>query len=489
MANQLPELDTIFILFGASGDLSKKKIYPTLWQLKKDFLPEGSKFVGYARSKLTVDSIKEAVKPNCKLTGPEDEASFEDFFAVNSFVQGQYDTPDGYISLAEHLSSLSPRANYVFYLAVPPSVFAAVTQNIRNKCMSPNGFTRVVVEKPFGRDSDSSKELASHLAVHFTEQQIYRIDHYLGKEMSQNIIALRFGNRIFSPLWNSGNVAAVKITFKEPFGTKGRGGYFDNFGIIRDVMQNHMMQLLTLVAMEKPPSLDADDIRAEKVKVLKSIKPIRLEETVLGQYVGDKGKKGEASEGYLDDPTVPVGSTTPTFATSILHVNNERWDGVPFIVKCGKALDERKAEIRIQFKEASGDIFSDQCRRNELVMRVQPQEALYLKIMTKEPGMTSHLVETELDLTLPNRFLGNKFPEAYERLLLDVYCGNQHNFVRSDELEEAWRIFTPLLHEIESTKPKPVDYVFGSRGPIESDELERKMGLAYTGTYKYPNKL
>uniref|UniRef100_A0A8B9DT57 glucose-6-phosphate dehydrogenase (NADP(+)) n=1 Tax=Anser cygnoides TaxID=8845 RepID=A0A8B9DT57_ANSCY len=271
----------------------------------------------------------------------------------------------------------------------------------------------------------------------------------------------RFGNRIFGPIWNRDNVACVVLTFKEPFGTEGRGGYFDDFGIIRDVMQNHLLQMLCLVAMEKPASTNPDDVRDEKVKVLKCISPVQLEDVVLGQYVGNPDGPEDARKGYQDDPTVPPGSTTATFAAAILRVDNERWDGVPFVMRCGKALNERKAEVRLQFLEVPGDIFGRQCKRNELVVRVQPDEAVYTKLMTKKPGMFLSPEESELDLTYGSRYKDVKLPDAYERLILDVFCGNQMHFVRSDELREAWRIFTPLLHTIEERKEKPIPYLYG----------------------------
>ena len=213
--------------------------------------------------------------------------------------------------------------------------------------MSPTGWTRVIVEKPFGKDSASSADLSDHLKKLFSEEQLYRIDHYLGKEMVQNLISLRFGNMIFGPTWNRDSIASVTITFKEPFGTQGRGGYFDEFGIIRDVMQNHLLQILCLAAMEKPVTTSPDDIRDEKVKVLKAIPSLSLSSCVLGQYSGDPDSDDpDARLGYLEDPTVPEGSSCPTFAAAVLKINNERWDGVPFMLKCGKALDERKAEVR-----------------------------------------------------------------------------------------------------------------------------------------------
>ncbi|KAK2495119.1 hypothetical protein MC885_017564 [Smutsia gigantea] len=376
---------------------------------------------------------------------------------------------------------------------------------------SHRGWNRVIVEKPFGRDLQSSDRLSNHISSLFREDQIYRIDHYLGKEMVQNLMVLRFANRIFGPIWNRDNVACVIVTFKEPFGTEGRGGYFDEFGIIRDVMQNHLLQMLCLVAMEKPASTHSDDVRDEKVKVLKCISEVQADNVVLGQYVGNPNGEGEATRGYLDDPTVPHGSTTATFAAVVLYVENERWDGVPFILRCGKALNERKAEVRLQFHDVAGDIFQQQCKRNELVVRVQPDEAVYTKMMTKKPGMFLSPEESELDLTYGSRYkVGTipgggdcsatagsvadpcppqnvKLPDAYERLILDVFCGSQMHFVRSDELREAWRIFTPLLHRIEREKPQPIPYTYGSRGPVEADELMKRVGFQYEGTYKWVN--
>lgn len=358
--------------------------------------------------------------------------------------------------------------------------------NIFNKIMySFRGWSRIIVEKPFGKDSQSSKILSDHLASLFTEDQLYRIDHYLGKEMVQNLMTIRFGNQLFNPTWNRANIASILISFKEPFGTQGRGGYFDEFGIIRDIMQNHLLQILSLVCMEKPASVHPDDIRNEKVKVLKCIKPLMLDDVVLGQYIGNPEGTGDETLGYLDDKTVPQGSNTPTFALAVLQINNERWDGVPIILRCGKALNERKAEVRIQYHDVPGDIFGGKSKRNELVIRVQPGEALYVKMMTKTPGITFDMEETELDLTYQHRYKEIVLPDAYERLILDVFCGSQMHFVRSDELLEAWRIFTPLLHQIEGEKIDPIKYVYGSRGPKEADTKCDESNFKYYGTYKW----
>ncbi|KAL8611290.1 Glucose-6-phosphate 1-dehydrogenase [Nucella lapillus] len=479
----------VFVILGASGDLAKKKIYPTLWSLFRDgLLPPKTSFIGYARSQLTVEDLKKNVVQYMKVQ-PGQEEQLKRFFTLNSYVSGAYDKAEAFKHLDQAIVALGD-CNRLFYLALPPSVYEAVTLNIKAVCMAKGDkWTRLIVEKPFGRDLESSNSLSSHLSSLFQEEEIYRIDHYLGKEMVQNLMVLRFGNRIFSPIWNRDNVASVVISFKEPFGTEGRGGYFDSFGIIRDVMQNHLLQILTLVAMEKPPSTASEDIRNEKVKVLKSIQSPDVKNTVLGQYTANPEGVGDEKVGYLEDPTVPNDSVTPTFATVVLFVQNERWEGVPFILRCGKALNERKAEVRLQFRNVAGDIFpAGDVKRNELVIRVQPNEAMYLKMMTKVPGMRFDTHETELDLSYNSRYKGCKLPDAYERLILDVFMGSQIHFVRSDELYEAWRIFTPLLHHIEHNKPTPIPYRHGSRGPAESDDLFHRCGFEYTGSYRWSQR-
>ena len=250
--------------------------------------------------------------------------------------------------------------------------------------------------------------------------------------MVQNLLVLRFANAIFEPIWNRTHIASVQVTFKEPIGTQGRGGYFDNIGIIRDVMQNHLLQIASLVAMEPPISLDAEAVRDEKVKVLRSAPPLLMENTVLGQYVAGTGE-GQ-TEGYLDDKTVPAGSNCCTYALSTLYFNNARWEGVPFILKCGKALNERKAEVRIQFRTPPGGLFSASddgaTNRNELVLRVQPKEAIYMKMNMKAPGLATHAITSELDLSYKSRFEDSRLPDAYERLILDVMRNDHSNFVR-----------------------------------------------------------
>lgn len=485
----------VFIVLGASGDLASKKIYPTLWWLYRDqLLPKSTHFVGYARSNITVADIMKKTHPYMKVTDG-DKNAYDSFMKLNTYVKGEYEGQAGFVKLNEVIKKLDgcgAGANRIFYFALPPTLYSVVSLLIKNHCMSSgNSWTRIIVEKPFGHDSASSAQLSQHIASLFTEDQIYRIDHYLGKEMVQNLMVLRFANRIFNTVWNRDNIASVTISFKEPFGTQGRGGYFDSFGIIRDVMQNHLLQILSLVSMERPVSTQADDIRNEKVKLLKCIGTLTMDNVVLGQYIGKPGASGDEGLGYLDDPTVPKDSITPTFALAVLFIHNERWEGVPFILRCGKALNERKAEVRIQFKDIAASIFtSSEIHRNELVLRVQPGEAVYMKMMSKRPGMQFECDETELDFTYGTRYQDVVLPDAYERLIIDVFCGSQINFVRTDELSEAWRIFTPVLHEIENKKPKPIVYQYGSRGPIEADNLAAKYNFKYSGSYKWmPQKL
>ena len=394
--------------------------------------------------------------------------------------------------------SKNGKVDRLFYFAIPPTVFAASAATVHASGRTALGWNRVVVEKPFGRDSESSALLGAELSKYFSEEEVYRIDHYLGKEMVQNLMVLRFANAIFEPLWNREHISTVQITFKEPFGTEGRGGYFDEFGIIRDVMQNHLLQVLSLVAMETPVSLRSEDVRNEKVKVLKCVAPLTLDDVVLGQYCANAAG---TQEGYLEDKTVPAGSVTPTYAVARFQINNPRWRGVSFILKCGKALNERKAEIRIQFKAPTNALFSCEgdssalgvgqqpnssapVHQNELVLRIQPDEAVYLKTMSRLPGLEFAPIETELALSYNSRFGARPSPEAYSRLLYDVIRGEQSQFVRNDELVAAWAIFTPLLHLIDKGEAgRPFSYPYGSRGPPQADDLIKSAGYVFEGRY------
>eukprot|EP00729_Bicosta_minor_P016638 gene16638-4456_t len=465
---------TTIVVLGASGDLAKKKIYPVLWSLyRKKLVASTTRIIGYARSKLTQQDLVSRIRPFlASKVQKADEALFEEFLSQCQYFAGGYDSAESFAGLNTYITGqeaavgVTGSSNRVFYLALPASVFQPVSTCIKENTWSQNGWNRIVVEKPFGRDAASSDKLSVHLTALFHESEIYRIDHYLGKEMVQDLFQLRFGNQMFSSIWNRDNIDNVQVTFKEDFGTQGRGGYFDSSGIIRDILQNHLLQVLSVVAMDAPASLSADDIRTEKVKVLKAIAPIKVEDC-----------NDDAAMGYLDDEGVPDDSVTPTFCTTVLRINNPRWDGVPFIMRAGKALDERKAEIRIQFKDVAGSLFPDgTAARNELVVRIQPDEAVWLKTVGKKPGMSTELVTTYLDLTYKNRYDDYVTVDAYERLILDVINGEQQHFVRSDELSEAWRIWTPVLHQMEAERTKPIPYAYGSRGPPESDEMITRLG-------------
>lgn len=484
--------DTLIIVLGASGDLAKKKTFPALFGLYRDgFLPRDVHIVGYARTKM--DEAEFHKRSTSYIKNPNNDetisAKIDEFKKLSSYVSGGYEDAPSFQNLEKHLQQIessyqSKDRNRVFYLALPPSVFIPVAANLKASCYSQHGVNRIIVEKPFGKDLQSSRELLTALKQHWTEDETFRIDHYLGKEMVKNILVLRFANIALNAAWDKNSISNVQITFKEPFGTEGRGGYFDEFGIIRDILQNHLLQVLSILTMERPVSFAAEDIRDEKVKVLRAIPPIERSDTLLGQYVAANGKPG-----YLDDDTVPHNSVCPTYAATTLWINNPRWEGVPFILKAGKALNEAKVEVRIQFKDVTQGIFKD-ISRNELVLRIQPSEAVYLKLNTKTPGLYTRALPTEMDLTYKRRFSESKIPEAYEALILDALKGDHSNFVRDDELDVAWKIFTPILHWIDGQsgpRPKPVPYPYGSRGPKELEPFIGKYGFKRaTEGYSWP---
>ncbi|GAA5893840.1 hypothetical protein JCM6882_003108 [Rhodosporidiobolus microsporus] len=487
--HQLTNATTI-VVGGASGDLAKKKTFPALFGLYNNgYLPDGIRIIGYARTKMDKEEYHKRVAQYIKTPIPALKKKLEEFLEICTYVSGQYDQDQGFEDLEKEIKKCEESykdqqaaKNRVFYMALPPSVFTVVAANFRKHNYSEGGINRIIVEKPFGSDLESSREMQVGLKKEWKEEEIFRIDHYLGKEMVKNLLVLRFANVMLDASFNKNLISSVQITFKEPFGTEGRGGYFDEFGIIRDVMQNHLLQVLSILTMERPVSFSSEDIRDEKVKVLRYIPPIKPEEVLLGQYVGNGDKPG-----YLDDDTVPKDSICPTFAATVLHINSPRWEGVPFILKAGKALNEQKTEIRIQYKDVTQGIFKE-ITRNELVIRVQPGEAVYLKMNSKAPGLAMRTVPTEMDLTYKRRFSDLKIPEAYEALILDAFKGDHSNFVRDDELDIAWQIFTPLLHHIDEKKPKPESYEYGSRGPAGLAAFTEKAGYARSeAPYSWPS--
>jgi len=496
----------VIVVVGASGDLAKKKTYPSLFDLYiNDLLPSKVLIWGFARSQMTNEEFRLKLKPFISKKSKDhcdvetSDSKIDEFLSLCLYKKAKsYGDEEAYRYINDQIKGLLEYSgvegyNKLFYFALPPNVFAEAgaaikkailtvdKSNILSADKSDTFWNRVIVEKPFGRDLESCKLLLKQLSKSFEEKQLYRIDHYLGKEMVQNIKVMRFSNLWYERLFNRDCVKCVLITFKEPFGTQGRGGYFDNYGIIRDIIQNHLLQVMSLVTMEPPSRIEgplaSSLVRDAKVNVLGAINPITMDDVFLGQY-----------EGYTDDPTITNKDTnTPTFALIRCFINNSRWDGVPIIFKAGKALNERKAELRIQFKDAPADefLFGAKCPNNELIMRIQPKEAIYMKTNVKTPGFSFDPVQTELEINYATRFAKCN-PDAYSRLILDVICGRQSHFVRDDELIKSWEIFTPILHEIEEGNTKCAQYKSGSRGPEGADDwVEQKSGYRRNDDYQY----
>lgn len=476
------------IVLGASGDLAKKKTFPAIFSLfYHGLLPTHFVLYGFARKPISDAEFRELILGtlSCRVIDGERCSQKMDQFLPRCFYhQGDYSDSTTFASLDAHLANTFEgdylTANRLYYLAIPPKVFNNSCTSINRAGRASKGWTRVVVEKPFGHDLDSYRVLRSQLSSVLTEPETFRIDHFLAKELVQNLMTLRFANSIFEPLWNRHYVKSVQFTFKENFGVEGRAGYFDHVGIIRDIMQNHLLQMMALVAMEPPVSLCAEDIRDEKVKLLRSVEPLSAEDFATGQY----SAKDLNSKGYLEDDGVPDDSKTPTYASCVMRVHNARWEGVPFMMRAGKALDEKKTEIRIQFKHVPGALFpvTDGAENNELVIRVQPDEAIYMRIVSKVPGLTSRMEEARLNLFYRHAWEESKdIPDAYERLILDVIQGEKSLFIRDDELDAAWQIFTPALLQLESKDgPMPEHYEYGSSGPVSSDELAEKYDVRWS---------
>lgn len=482
---------TSICVFGASGDLAKKKIFPALFSLYiQGSLPLNFAIYGFARTKMTDDEFRNMITSTltCRITtksSTDCQREIKHFLRKCFYQAGSYDREDSFLDMHNLMNSNETdinEAHRIFFYSIPSNIFVSVAKHSMRIASSTKGYTRVVVEKPFGKDTESSEELSRKLSGFMTEEQIYRIDHYLGKELIDNLSILRFSNTIFQPLWSRQYIDNVQIIFSEPFGTEGRGGYFNQYNIIRDIMQNHLLQVLTLFAMETPISLSAEDIRNEKVKVLQSIRPPTLRDVVVGQY--KESTRGDVLfPAYTDDPTVPNNSICPTFAAVALFIDNPRWAGVPFLMKAGKALDKRNAEIRVQFREVPAQLYSqcglnDKQLTNELVIHIQPDEEIYLKINNKLPGLGVRLDNSHLNLTYKTRYK-KELPDAYEVLLLDVMNGDKRLFIRGDELKAAWNVFTPVLHQLEREQIQPEMYPYGSRGPIGAHYLASKYDIQW----------
>jgi glucose-6-phosphate 1-dehydrogenase len=475
------------VIFGATGDLAKKKLFPALYQLiLLGHFPRHVNIVGVGRREVEMEAF---LKKQLAKVQEDPRLPMAEYKSRISFHAGGYDSPDAFAELHTKLSAYesSSPGNRLFFLSVPPTVFGAASEMIAAKARAPaGGFTHLIIEKPFGKDTASFNTLNDCTASLYDESQLFRIDHYLGKEVIQNILSLRFANQLFENSWDRHHIESVQIIFKEDIGTGGRGGYFDGFGIIRDIMQNHLLQVFMLVAMEFPAGKDSASIAAAKVKLLEKVQTLHYSpaKAFLGEFAANSWTERPSGTqrtepGYLDDPTVPEGSRCPTFASVVLEVDNDRWRGVPFLMQAGKGLDERKAEVRVRFKpDPRTQALFGSLPGNELVMRIQPNEACYLTTYSKEPGLGDALKSTKMEMAWATEFPGAYVGDAYEKMLLSAAKGDGRSFVGEQELVQAWRIFTPLLHEIDATKPMPTLYPFNSEFPPGFEAWSATHGVA-----------
>ncbi len=466
-----------FVLFGSLGDLARRKLLPSLYQLEKmGLLHEGSKIIGVARQAMSNTEFVQTVLKNFKefIKEPICEDTWQKFLERLTYVQVDMVEPEDYKQLCEHVDV---ERVMVCYFATPPAIFGDICKGMDYAGVIDES-VRVVLEKPIGHDLESSKVINEKVAEYFEENQIYRIDHYLGKETVLNLIALRFANSIFATNWDHNCIDHVQISVAESVGIEGRWGYFDDAGQMRDMVQNHLLQILSLVAMEPPTTLDADSIRDEKLKVLKALRPINQsnisEKTVRGQY-STGFVAGQEVPGYLDEPDANERSTTETFVAIKAEIDNWRWAGVPFYLRTGKRMPTKVSEIVIYFKPQPHNLFVDSFAKlppNKLVIRLQPEEGIEVTVMNKVPGLTNRgsmdLQKSKLDLSFSEEFSENRIADAYEKLLLEVMIGNQALFVRRDEVEQAWNWVDSIIGAWEQCSESPEHYQAGTWGPVSS---------------------
>ena len=491
---EVSPIPNTIVIFGASGDLAHRKLLPALYNLyRRDLLHEKSRIIGCARSHMDDDAFRKLIKdkmPKCisEMCGKR----LESFLSKLHYVSGAYDDPTTYAKLSEQIAAIEKEsccgAGRVYYLSTPsilhgPIVSMLGTFGLVAENSEGTPWRNVVIEKPFGRDLDSARKLDEELRKTLRERQIYRIDHYLGKETVQNILMLRFANIIFEPVWNRNYIDSVQITAAETVGVEHRAGYFEQAGLLRDMFQNHMLEMLSLVAMEMPSSFESKAVRDEKTKLLRSIQPFPKgqigKHIVRGQYAQGHDNAGALLPAYLSEPGVKPNSKIETFVASKLFIDNWRWQGVPFFLRSGKRLPKKHSEIAITFKRLPHSIFlplkAEDLSPNQLILNVQPEEGLSLTIQAKQPGpklcMGSLTMDFKYDSILEE---GESMPEAYERLLLDCMLGDQTLFIRSDAIETAWTLLTPVLKAWESNEPgcgELLSYPANSWGPDDAEKL------------------
>jgi len=489
---QAPDPLTL-VIFGATGDLAHRKLIPALFSLDVGgLLPDKYAIVGFGRSHLDEDDFKESLRESITKGGTRVQDRQWDAFAQRiHYLRGSYDDPESFKQLSTLLDTLDREAgtqnHRVFYLATPPNVYGDIAQTLGTAGLSrpaqESGWVRLIVEKPFGRNLDTAEQLDEQIHEAFDERQVFRIDHYLGKETVQNIFALRFVNGIFEPLWNRNYVDHVQITAAESIGVEGRGGYYNDAGALRDMLQSHMLQLLTLTAMEPPSAFTADKVRDEKVKVLDALHFPETEDparcVVRGQY--GRGRTDERMvPGYPDEADVPPNSSTETFIAAKFMIDNWRWAGIPFYLRTGKRMAKRVSEIAIQFRRAPHMLLpggsAQRSRSNVLVLRIQPDDGLALRLDVKVPGPGMRVRPVDMSFLYKEAF-GDVSADSYQRLLLDAMRGDSTLFARTDEVQAAWRLVNPVLEAwTEADHRNLHSYAAGSWGPQAADDL-----LAATG--------
>ena len=482
---------SLMVIFGATGDLSGRKLLPALYNLAKQrLLPAGFAVIGAAIDDLTDDSFRKHAAEKItefSRTQPIDKPVLDAFLTSCFYVKVDFSRLDDFKSLQRRLVELDTSrhvaGNRIFYCATPPPTYETIVEQVKAAAMATGaGFHRIVVEKPFGSDLKSARELTQILQRVFHEDSVFRIDHYLGKETVQNIVAFRFANSIFEPVWNANLVDHVQITVAEEIGVEGRGAYYDRAGAMRDIVQNHALQLLSLVAMEPPLAFEASTMRDEKVKVLRAIRPIVDDDvalsTVRGQYT--KGwVLGEHVPAYREEKNVAPGSLTETFAALRLFVDNWRWANVPFYIRAGKRMPKRVTEIRIEFKRPPHITFGREATKeldpNALTLRIQPEEGISLKFGAKVPSAGLRIRSVTMDFQYMTTFLVET-PEAYERLLLDCMIGDPTLFTRADEVEAAWKLIDPIEAAWRDGHPPLAMYAAGTWGPPAASKLLQQDG-------------